>query len=115
MFEEGEIHWAEKAEASFALIKEKLCTTPVLALPNFGKLFEVECDASGLGIGAVLSQEKRPVVFFSEKLNDVRRQWSTYDKEFYAVVRALKHSEHYLIGKEFILYSDHESPKYLCN
>jgi len=85
----------------------------MLALPNFDKLFEVDCDASGVGIGALLMQDQCPIAYFSEKLNGSRKNYSTYDKEFYALVRALDHWSHYLRPKQFILYSDHEALKYL--
>ncbi|GJX45491.1 reverse mRNAase [Tanacetum coccineum] len=73
----------------------------------------VECDACRVGIGVVLSQEGRPVSYFSEKLSDARKKWSTYDQEFYAVFRALKHWEHYLIQDQFVLYTDHQALKYI--
>jgi len=90
-----------------------LTETPVLALPNFDQVFEVSCDASNSGIGAVICQEGHPIAFFSEKLNNGELRYSTYDKEFYAIVRALQLWNHYLLNKEFILYSDHEALKHL--
>jgi hypothetical protein len=67
----------------------KITKEPVMRLSDFTKLFEVECDASSLGIGGVLSQERHPIAYFSEKLNDAKLRYSTYDKEFYTVVQAL--------------------------
>ena len=109
----GRFLWGKEVEQSFALIKEKLSTTLVLALPNFEKVFKVECDASVVGIGAVLSQDNRPVAFFSEKVCEARSKWSAYELEFFAVVRTLKHWEHYLIQREFVLYTDHQALKHI--
>jgi hypothetical protein len=73
----------------------------------------VRCDASGVAIGAVLSQDNKPVAYFSEKLNETKRKYSTYDKEFYAIIQALKKWRHYLFPKEFVLYSDNQDLQFI--
>uniref|UniRef100_A0A2N9II85 RNA-directed DNA polymerase n=1 Tax=Fagus sylvatica TaxID=28930 RepID=A0A2N9II85_FAGSY len=105
--------WGEEQEKAFQLIKEKLTNAPLLSLPNFSKTFEIECDASGVGIGAVLMQEGRPIAYFSEKLSGAALNYPTYDKELYALVRALETWQHYLWPKEFVIHTDHESLKHL--
>jgi hypothetical protein len=59
-------NWVDKAKQSFSIIKEKLCIAHVVVLPDFDKLFKIECYASIVGIGAMLSQEGKPVEIFSE-------------------------------------------------
>ena len=105
--------WSTTSQAAFELLKKSVTEAPVLALPNFANVFQVECDASGFGIGGVLSQLNRPIAFFSEKFNETRRRYSTYDKEFYAIVRGLEYWRHYLLPNEFILYSDHQALKFI--
>jgi hypothetical protein len=106
-------HWTEEAEKSFNLFKKKIMEQPILVLLNFKKKFQVKCDASGFAIGAVLSQEDRPIAYFNEKLNEAKVKYSTHDKEFYAIIQALKKWRNYLIPKDFFLYSDNHALQFV--
>ena len=109
----GAFEWTKAAQKAFEEVKQKLCQAPILALPNFDDFFEVKCDASRVGIGAILVQSKRPFAYFSEKVNGSKCHYSTYDKEFYAIVRAFTHWGHYLKLKPFVLHSDHRVLKFI--
>jgi len=104
--------WTPAATKTFMEVK-LMIEAPDMCLPDFSKVFEVTCDVSGLAIGGMLSQQNHLVAYFNEKLNDARQRYSTYDKEFYAVVEALYYWRHYLLPQEFVLYLDHEALKYL--
>lgn len=76
--------WGDEQDQAFEELKRKLSEAPLLQLPEFGKSFEIKCDASGIGIGGVLLQEHKPVAYFSEKLNGPHLNYSVYDKELHA-------------------------------
>jgi hypothetical protein len=105
--------WTEEAKRRFNILKEKITEQPILVLPNFGKTFQVRCDASGVAIGEVLSQDNRHVAYFSEKLNETKRKYSTYDKEVFSIIQALNKWRHYLVPQKFVLYSDNQALKFI--
>ena len=89
--------WTKATSKAFHELKKKMAVALVLRLPDFSKAFEVACDAFRVGIGGVLSQEGYPIAFFSEKRNDAKLKYSTYNKEFYMIIQALRYWRHYLL------------------
>jgi hypothetical protein len=107
--------WDAAAYVAFDDLKAAITQAPVLALPDFTQPFILETDASGSGIGAVLSQGKHPIAYFSKKLSIRMQKQSAYVRELYAISEAIAKFRHYLIGHKFTIRTDQKSLKPLTN
>ena len=96
-------------------MKEVMSTCPVLTLPEFSRSFVLECDASGVGIGAVLMQGGHRIVFERRELSESERLYPTYNKEMLAIMHALTKLRQYLVGNRFVVKTDHNSLKYFLD
>ncbi|GJU36065.1 putative reverse transcriptase domain-containing protein [Tanacetum coccineum] len=107
--------WGEKAEAAFQLLKQKLCSAPILALPEGSENFVVYCDASHKGLGAVLMQREKVIAYASRQLKVHEKNYTTHDLELGAVVFALKMWRHYLYGTKCVVFTDHKSLQHILD
>nr|GFD07613.1 hypothetical protein [Tanacetum cinerariifolium] len=95
-----EFEWGDKQEAALQLLKQKLCSAPILALPEGSEDFIVYCDTSNKGLGAVLMQRKKVISYASRQLKIHEKNYTTNDLELRAVVFVLKTWRHYLKERE---------------
>ncbi|GJW28967.1 putative reverse transcriptase domain-containing protein [Tanacetum coccineum] len=107
--------WGEKEEAAFQLLKQKLCSAPILALPKGSENFIVYCDASHKGLGAVLMQNEKVIAYASRQLKIHEKNYTTHDLELGAVVFALKMWRHYLYGTRCTVFTDHKSLQHILD
>ncbi|GKE02266.1 putative reverse transcriptase domain-containing protein [Tanacetum coccineum] len=101
--------WGDKQEADFQTLKHKLCSVPILALPQGVENFIVYCNASHKGLGAVLMQNEKVIAYASRQLKIHEKNYTTHDLELGAVVFALKIWRHYLYGTKCTMFTDHKS------
>ncbi|GKC42879.1 putative reverse transcriptase domain-containing protein [Tanacetum coccineum] len=107
--------WGDKQEAAFQLLKQKLCSAPILALPEGSEDFIAYCDASKKGLGAVLMQREKVIAYASRQLKIHEKNYTTHDLELGAVVFALKILRHYLYGTKCTVFTDHKSLQHILN
>ncbi|GJW07758.1 putative reverse transcriptase domain-containing protein [Tanacetum coccineum] len=111
----GKFEWGDKQEAAFQLLKQKLCSAPILALPEGSEDFIAYCDASKKGLGAVLMQREKVISYASRQLKIHEKNYTTHDLELGAVVFALKIWRHYLYGTKCIVFTDHKSLQHILD
>ncbi|GKG24395.1 putative reverse transcriptase domain-containing protein, partial [Tanacetum coccineum] len=107
--------WGDKQEAAFQLLKQKLCSAPILALPEGSEDFIVYCDASKKGLGVVLMQREKVITYASRQLKIHEKNYTTHDLELGAVVFSLKLWRRYLYRTKCTVFTDHKSLQHILN
>jgi len=110
--------WGPEQQKAFEIMREKLMNAPILALPDFSREFFLQCDASNIALGAVLSQfddenREHPVSYISRKLTPTEERYDVREKEALAIVWAVRRLRPYLITKPFTIFTDHKSLEFL--
>ncbi|GKA92580.1 putative reverse transcriptase domain-containing protein [Tanacetum coccineum] len=107
--------WGDKQEAAFQLLKEKLRSAPILALPEGAENFIVYCDASHKGLGVVLMQNEKVIAYASRQLKIHEKNYTTHDLELGAVLFALNIWRHYMYGTKCTVFTDHKSLQHILD
>ncbi|GKA20265.1 putative reverse transcriptase domain-containing protein, partial [Tanacetum coccineum] len=107
--------WGDKQESAFQLLKQKLCSAPILALPEGNEDFIAYYDASKKGLGAVLMQREKVNSYASHQLKIHEKNYTTHDLELGAVVFALKIWRYYLYGTKCTVFTDHKSLQHILD
>ncbi|XP_076685843.1 uncharacterized protein LOC143377921 [Andrena cerasifolii] len=107
-----QFEWTYKQQKAFETLREALCKEPILQFPDFEKTFNITTDASGIAVGAVLSQgeigKDLPVAYASRVLNDAETRYSPTERELLAIIYAVFHFRPYIYGRKFYLITDHK-------
>ena len=109
----AEFVWGEEQESAFCQLKQALASPPVLALPNNRDMFVLDTDASDISIGAELSQvqdgQERTIAYGSHIMSPIQRRMCTTRKEMLSLVMFTRQFRHYLLGRKFVVRTDHAS------
>ncbi|GJX76341.1 putative reverse transcriptase domain-containing protein [Tanacetum coccineum] len=101
--------------ATFQLLNQKLCSAPILSLPEGSENFVVYCDASRKGLGTVLMQREKVIAYASHQLKIHEKNYTTHDLELGAVVFSFKMWRHYLYDTKCVVFIDHKSLQHILD
>jgi hypothetical protein len=100
--------WTDEHQLNFKTVKLAIGWEVLLAYLDFNAPFQIHTDASKDQIGAVISQNGKPIAFFSGKLNSAQRNYTTTEKELLSSVVTLKEFRNILLGHQITVYTDHK-------
>ena len=108
--------WGAPQQAAFEQLKAALQSEPTLRLIDPALPIVISTDASGYAVGAVLQQKVdgklQPAEYLSKRMGAAARRYPTHDKELLAIVTALRQWSHHLMGRRFVVRTDHFSLRY---
>ena len=101
--------WGKEQEEAFQKMKKVMAKETLLAFPNFSKEFTIHTDASKLQLGAVISQEGKPIAFYSRKLNPAQTRYTVAEHKLLSIVETLKEFRSILHGQKLVIHTDHQN------
>jgi hypothetical protein len=105
----GPIKWEQIHQEAFDKIKQAMTDDVMLSFPDFNKPFEIHTDASDYQLGSVIMQDRRPIAFYSRKLNSAQRNYTTGEREMLSIVETLRAYRNILLGHEIVINTDHKN------
>ena len=100
--------WGQAQQQTFYDLEHRLCSTPVLSLPDLQQPFNIETDASDYDVGTILTQHGHSVAYHNGTLLDTIQKLPTYDKEMYSIVQSCHQWKNYILGKETMIHTYHK-------
>ena len=104
--------WTDVEQMAFDKIKQIVRRATLLSYPDFNLPFEIHTDASHTQLGVVISQNNKPIAFYSRKLQQAQRQCTTTERELLSIIETLKEFKNILLGQQIVVYTNHKNLTY---
>jgi hypothetical protein len=101
-------NWTDENQKAFENIKKIICREVMLNFPDFSKPFHIYTYASDRILGAVITQDEKPVVFYSRKLNSAQQRYTTDEQELLSIVENIREFRNIILGYKIIVHTDHK-------
>ena len=104
--------WTDVKQMAFDKIKQIFGRETLLSYPDFNLSFEIHTDASHTQLGVVISQNNKPIAFYSRKLQPAQWQYTTTERELLSIVETLKEFKNILLAQQIVVYTNHKNLTY---